>query len=71
MKDISGSLFINEKQFYCLNMISFKCCPLLSKQVRILFTVLFITFSKKPGVILLISSIMLPFKINKVLALLM
>ena len=41
MKYQIWEFFYLEKQFYCLNITSFKCCPLLSKQ----FTVLFITFS--------------------------
>ena len=48
-------------KFYYLNMISFKCSPLLFKHKRILRTVFPLTFSKKYGVILLISSMMLFF----------
>ena len=48
-------------KFYYLNMISFKCSPLLFKQKRILRTVFSMTFSKISRVILLISSIMLFF----------
>ena len=46
-------------KFYYLNIISFKCSPLLFKHKRILRTVFSMTFSKISGVILLISSMML------------
>ena len=45
-------------KYYYLDMISFKCSPLLFKQKRILHTVFSLTFSKISGVILLISWIM-------------
>ena len=46
-------------ELYSLNMIFFKCSPLLFKQKRILRTIFSMTFSQIYGVILLISSMML------------
>ena len=45
-------------KFYYLNMISFKCFPILFKHKRILSTVFSMTFCKLSGDILLISSMM-------------
>ena len=54
-------------KFYYLNMISFKCSPLLFKHKRILRTVFSMTFSKISGVILLISSMMLFFNYKQMI----